>query len=87
MTFRKLKIGSVGLVARSFSLALNAALVISGLFFLGAGAQDHAANVLKNFRPNLVPAPVMRAFFKKLLELGENYAVHVFVISIAPFAP
>ena len=39
MTFRKLKIGSVGLVARSFSLALNAALVISGLFFLGAGAQ------------------------------------------------
>jgi len=39
VTFRKLKIGSVGLVARSFSLALNAALVISGLFFLGAGAQ------------------------------------------------
>ena len=39
MTFRRLKIGSGDLVARSFSLAPNAALVISGLFFLGAGAQ------------------------------------------------
>ena len=29
----------MGLVARSFILALNAALVISGLFFLGAGVQ------------------------------------------------
>jgi Disulphide bond corrector protein DsbC len=39
VTFRRLKIRSVGLVARSFSLALNAARVISGLFFLGASAQ------------------------------------------------
>jgi len=39
VTFCRLKIRSVGLVAGAFSLALNAALVISGLFFLGAGAQ------------------------------------------------
>ena len=39
MTFRRLKIRSVGLVAGSFVLALNAAFVIYGLFFLGAGVQ------------------------------------------------
>jgi Disulphide bond corrector protein DsbC len=39
VTFRGLKIRSVRLVAGSFVPALNAALVISGLFFLGAGMQ------------------------------------------------